>query len=214
MTEKATMHRQEDVEADLRDHTFITDELLLRWFGETYSTSKHLLTLYSMARGLRARSILEIGFGRSTFVLARAANENGGRLTTCDNRDFRYLLSEEERTVTDYKLGLSDLVWNDTDLSKTGLDMAFLDYFSSEAVSSHFVRAELKRCLALLKTNGIVAIHDTSVENYSVGKTVRSICRWNQRLEFTVLPYCYGLGIIRFTGPSRYGSIADCWKKQ
>jgi predicted O-methyltransferase YrrM len=214
MNEKAIMHRQEDVETDLEGHRLISDELLFRWYNDSYSTSKHLLALYSVARGLRARSVVEVGFGRSTFVLARAAAENEGRFVTCDNRDFQYLLSTEERSVTDYKLGFSDLVWSDETLNRVGIDMAFLDYFSSEDVDPQFVKSELKRCIALLKTNAVIAVHDVFVDKYSVGKALRSLCRWNRHLEYSVLPYNYGLGLIRYTGPSKYGMISESWTKQ
>ena len=214
MIEKATMHRQEEIEIDLQNHNFITDELIFFWHKDTYSTSKHLLSLYSIVRGLQAKIILEIGFGRSSFVLARAAHENNGRLITCDNRDFRYLLSNDELTVTDYKLGSSELVWTDHDLKKTGIDFAFLDYFSSEEITENFVKNEIKHCLKLLKTNAVIVVHDVLVEKYAVGKVLRSLCRWNRNIEYSVLPYNYGLGVIHYTGSSPFGSLKDLWLKQ
>ena len=87
------MHCQRELERDLGYVGTLPDEVLMRWHAERYSTSKHLLTLYSLAHGLGARRIVEVGFGRSTFVLARAAHENGGTLESCDLQDFSALLS-------------------------------------------------------------------------------------------------------------------------
>ena len=62
------MHCQSEIERDCSYQGLLPDETLMSWFRDSYSTSKHLLTLYSVATGLQARNILEIGFGRSSFV--------------------------------------------------------------------------------------------------------------------------------------------------
>ena len=125
---RATMHCQRELEADLSSRQdFLSDDILLRWFNDSYSTSRHLLILYSIARGLKAATILEIGFGRSSFVLARAAHENNGRFISCNERDFSYLLSEQEKAVTSFVHDKSDRLWPTL---RQGVDFAFLDYFS------------------------------------------------------------------------------------
>jgi len=53
------MHCQKELLEDLLNHTFISDTILLKWFNDSYSTSKHLLTLYSIARGLQIRLLLK-----------------------------------------------------------------------------------------------------------------------------------------------------------
>ena len=88
------MHCQEELDRDLASYNgFLPDELLLKWFHDRYSSSKHLLTLFSVPIGLSAKTILEIGFGRSSFVLAKAAALNTARFISCDIRDFQYLLN-------------------------------------------------------------------------------------------------------------------------
>ena len=136
------MHCQSEIEADLNYEGFLPDEIMLKWYRDRYSTSQHLLTLYSIVKGLKARSILEIGFGRSSFVLAKAAAENKGHFFSCDRRDFSYLLNEDERSITTFIHGKSNLVW--PSVKAEGIDFAFLDYFSSEALSGSCVKREFK----------------------------------------------------------------------
>lgn len=208
------MHCQNELEYD---HTYldtIPDDIMLKWFRDSYSSSKHLLTLYSVAIGLNAKNILEIGFGRSSFVLAKAAAENGAQLICCDTRDFSYLLNEKEKSVMRFVHGKSDDVWELYE--NTGIDFAFLDYFSDENISGDFIKREIKTCLTYLKQNGVIAIHDTIVEKYQLCKVLSKLRSsfWKQEYELLSLPYNYGLGLIRKIAPSKYGILDDNLKKK
>mgnify|MGYP003653616678 CR=1 FL=1 len=212
--QRPTMHCQSELEDDLGYEGFISDKILHKWFNDNYSSSKHLLTLYSIARGLNAKTILEIGFGRSSFVLARAAVENNGKFITCDQRDFSYLLNKPESEVTDFIHGKSDMVW---DNHQEGIDFAFLDYFSSPSITSSFVSKEINFCIARLKQNGIIAIHDSIVEKYNIKSALNGIkTNWslfhNREVEIMSLPFNYGLAIIRKVGSSSYGKLEDSFK--
>ena len=147
----------------------ITDVTINKWFKEGYSTSKHLWTLYSIAVGTGAKSILEIGFGRSTFILARAAAENKGLLTTCDVEDYSHLLSKEESKYVKYTHGYSNEIWSTSEK----YDLAFLDYYSSEKISVWFCIKELKRCLNMMTREGLIIVHDTYVHKYSIRKAIK-----------------------------------------
>jgi hypothetical protein len=207
---KPQMHCHQELEQDLGYVSFLPDNILLKWFNDNYSSSKHLLTLYSLATGLNAQTMLEIGFGRSSFVLARAAAENKAKLFCCDTRDFSYLLNEDEKKVVDFTLGRSDLVW--PKLSGSGIDFAFLDYFSDEKIEGDFVIHEIKKCLSLMKTNGIIAVHDTCVNKYAVSEIFQKNpfnTMFRKNVELISLPYNYGLGILRKLGKSRYGKSED-----
>jgi predicted O-methyltransferase YrrM len=207
------MSHQAELERDLAGHTLIDDPLLLRWFQDGYSTSKHLLTLYSLACGLKATTLVEIGFGRSSFVLARAAAENGGRFYSCDTRDFSYLLSAEERQVTTFLHGASGRVWNHPEIQANGIDFAFLDYFSDPGQPPAFVRDQINRCLSLLKRNGLVAIHDTAVSHYAVASLVAE-ARFTVAVERVTLPFQYGLGLLRRVEDSPFGTLPVHWVKK
>lgn len=187
------MHCQDELLQDMEtgwEHGFVSDHTMLKWFNDRYSTSKHLLTLYSIARGLDAQNIVEVGFGRSSFVLARAAHENGGRFFTCDHRDFRYLLSEQEKSVTEYVLKKSDILWDTLIQNHIKIDFAFLDYFSGEGLHYSFCDQEITKCKQLMDDNGIIAIHDTIVSKYVISNYA-PICA-----GCVILPYNYGLTLI------------------
>ena len=217
MTNNPKMHCQSELEADLGYSDFLPDELLFKWFHDYYSSSKHLLTLYSIARGLNAKTIVEIGFGRSSFTLAKAAHLNQGRFISCDVRDFSYLLNKKEKSVVDFVYGKSGLVWEK--VAETGIDFAFLDYFSDENIKADFITNEIKTCISLIKENGVICIHDTLVDKYDLKivfnqlKTKR-FGLYDTDLEVLSLPFNYGLGIIRRLKPSKFGKVEDNFIKK
>lgn len=192
------MHCHSELEADLNYAGVLPDEIMLKWFRDNYSTSKHLLTLYSLARGIQAKNILEIGFGRSSFVFAKAAQDNAGKFITCDMRDFSYLLNETEKSLTEFICGLSDNVWNLID--DESLDFVFLDYFSGESITEKFVIDELKKCLPKMKGNAIIAIHDVFDNRYVVGNVIEKMSKswsYKNKFNFSKITFNYGLGIIQ-----------------
>lgn len=213
---RPAQHFQTEFDEDRKEPGFISDRLLLKWFNEAYSTSKHLLTLYSLARGLSAKHILEIGFGRSSIVLARAASETGGRFVCCDQRDFSYAFNEDERRVTEFVCGKSEAAR--TKFEETGIDFAFLDYFSSNQVTDGFIANEIAAVLSLMKTNGIVAVHDVSVPEYKIGQWLKKHARGSlfrpAEFDFFTLPYNYGLGLVQKRSSSRFGALPDLHLKK
>ncbi|MES2308265.1 MAG: class I SAM-dependent methyltransferase [Verrucomicrobiota bacterium] len=203
------MHAHDEL-LDLWGEGFISDETLFSWYQNRYSTSKHLLTLYSYVRGTGAKNVIEIGFGRSSFILARATAENGGKFTTVDKRNFDYLFSDREKLTSDLLVGYSDVLW--ADLKKTGkkIDFAFLDYFSDSKCDADFCRKEIGECVQLLSEGGAFAIHDTIERDYPISGLVHEIAEQFQ-CEVLTFPYNYGLSLFR----KKYqGSINDPWKKK
>lgn len=196
------MHCHEEYEMDHKDDGFISDEIMMKWFNDEYSTSKHLLILYSLARGLRAKKILEIGYGRSTSVLARAVFENDGKLLSCDWDDFSYLLTSKEKKVIDFVFGEADLIWSRNE----GYDLAFLDYFSKPGKKISYLIDEVEKCIKKIKKNGIIAIHDVFMDNYRIGAAMEKIVKDRDDLEYSVIPFNYGLGILRCKSDSVYGT--------
>jgi len=199
------MHCHEEYESDRKDNDFITDETMMKWFNDEYSTSKHLLTLYSLVRGLNARKVIEIGFGRSTPVLARAASENNGRLLSCDWDDFSYLLTEKEKEVVDFVFGEAELVWGRDE----GYDFAFLDYFSKPGKKIPYLIEEVEKCIKRMKKNGVIVIHDVFMDKYRIGTAMEEIVKGRDELEYSVIPFNYGLGILRCKSDSTYGTVVS-----
>lgn len=189
---------------DRKEGGFISNEIMMKWFNYRYSVSKHLLTLYSIARGLNAKNILEIGSGRSTCVLSKAAYENGGELVSCDMVDISMLLSDEEKSVTKFLLGKSELVWS----KSGGYDFAFLDYFSDVGLEVSYIEGEINKCIEKMKTDGIITIHDAYVKKYpNISLSMKKIAENREDVECITIPFNYGLGIIRCIGRSVYGKV-------
>lgn len=212
------MHCHSELLSDLTYSGAMPDELMLKWFNDRYSTSKHLLTLYSIARGLNAKVIAEVGFGRSSFVLVKAAIENQGVFYSCDNRDFSYLLNEEEKSASKFILGDAKDLWGN--LESSGADMIFLDYLSSEQWSKEFVFNAFYDGFNILKRNGIICVHDVADSRFQVTKVFDSILTKkfglipNRDLEMVRFPFNYGLGIVRRLKPSRFGELEDDFIKK
>lgn len=217
-TKKITLpkiHCHEELMRDLKYKSFISDEIIMRWFNEQYSTSKHLLTLYSIVKGLNAKTIIEIGFGRSTFVLARAVHENGGTLITCDANNFSYLLNDEERKVVKFIHGDASKVW---DICETGIDFAFLDFFSITSLNENYSFRHITNCVEKMKQNAVLAVHDSMDDRYNLKKVLHSIREEFEKkgvfIELVNLPFNYGLCLIRRISPSSFGYINDEHKKK
>lgn len=209
------MHCQSELESDLGYEGPLPDEVLLKWSRDRYSTSKHLLTLYNLAKNLGHSSILEIGFGRSSFVLAKAAIENGANFTTCDVRDFSYLFNDVESKATNFVNDLSGKVWRE--LSSESVEFAFLDYFSGEDISARFVESEIELCLEKMKGNGVIAIHDVFDSRYVVGKTLLKMARsfkFRRKFSFSFVPCNYGLGILTVSPSKKKNVITERYIKK
>jgi predicted O-methyltransferase YrrM len=207
------MHCLEEFLEDLQGHTVLSDALLLKWARDRYSISKHMLTLYAIATGLKPRRMLEIGMGRSTFVLARAAIEQGSRFTCCDEQNVFNCMSIEEKAVSRYIQGSSRQVWDDPEMIASGADFIFLDYFGTDGYSARYIRQELKSAFRLLPTNGVLAVHDADHPRSALPGILR-IWKWLPGLELFRLTYNYGLALIRRTSSSPYGRLADPWAKK
>jgi hypothetical protein len=215
IVERPIMHCHTELERDLGYDQYLPDSIMLNWFRDFYSTSKHLLTLFSLANGLQAKNILEIGFGRSSFVLAKAAGAHNGKFTTCDMRDFSYLLNEKEKSVTNYVCGMSDEVWETTE--NESLDFAFLDYFSGESITEKFVEDEMAKCLEKMKGNSIIAIHDVFDNRYVVGKVLEKMAKswkYKKKINFSTFTYNYGLGIIHVRPHGKVNILKDTQLKK
>ena len=204
-----TMHAHEELQ-DLWGEDLISDAALFKWYHDRYSTSKHLLTLYSYVRGTGAKNVIEIGFGRSSFVLARATAENGGKFTTVDKRNFDYLFSDQEKMSSNLLVGYSDVLWADLKMAGKKIDFAFLDYFSDSICDADFCRKEIGECVQLLSEGGAFAIHDTNEKDYPISEIVQEIAERFQ-CEVLTFPYNYGLSIFR---KKHQGMIHDLWQKK
>jgi hypothetical protein len=113
------------------------------------------------------------------------------------------LLSDEEKNVTKFLLGKSELIWNES----WGYDFAFLDYFSDNGLEVSYIEGEINKCVEKMKTNGIITIHDAYVKKYpNISLAMKRIAENRKDVECTTIPFNYGLGIIRYMGRCEYYS--------
>lgn len=191
-----SLHCHNEFDRDVR--TF-NDEMLLKWFYDSYSTSKHLLVLRSIVIGMGAKTVGEIGFGRSTMALMVP----GVAYHCCDRYNYPSLWPSVFKGQLRY-YGTVEKFYS----AVNGFDVLFIDYLSSRLLTENDCYKELKRGFKSLKHNGIMAIHDTIGLKYNVKGGVRLLkAKYGTAIEHITLPYCFGLTIVRRISKSKYGSI-------
>ena len=210
------MHFEEELMEELNDHheKWKTDlDYDGLWDGGGYSTSQHLMLMTSIVCGLRAKRIGEVGFGRSSFVLADAAKRMSATFVTCDRFDYRYMLDAAGIDWVTYLEGDSDKFWAHPETAK-GYDFLFLDYMSSRKKSVESCYKDLKKAVKAVKQNGIIAVHDALPGKYNVAEALVHLqVKYNDGVEVLTLPYNYGLALIRRCTKSPHGEIKDTWPK-
>lgn len=210
---RPTMHCQEELEADLKDEVIVSNQTMFKWMNDRFSTSRHLSVLYAVASGLKANTIAEVGFGRSSFLFSRTAYESGGKFYTVDQRDFSYLLSSEEKKVTHFINGLSHDLWSRLKSEKRKCDFAFLDYFGEPKYDRDFCEKELQACFECMEESGIVCIHDTYTQRNPITHCLKEIAQ-SHGYRFVVLPYNYGLAILHREDLVEKHLLEDSWIKK
>lgn len=198
MEDRPSIRGQESLEKELEGHDFISDELMLRWDDEGYSVSGYHRMLYSIVKGLKAKTIVEVGFGRTSYCLAKAASELNAQYFCCDNRDLAYLFSKEEQKVVRFIFGTSEKLWNDEKVKKTGIDFAFLDHFSSAELPFRYCLLELEKCLKLLNPGGMILFHDAADNRYPISRVIKHLKK-KKNIEVLTLPYNQGMGCIHYS---------------
>jgi len=174
------------------DHEPCSPAELIERFHRDGGTSKHLLLLYSLAIGLRAKTIVELGLGLSTGALRTAALETGGIVHTYDQDRRRYgsLLAQQDGN---WRLTLETTAKVLPD-APAPIDLVLHDG-AHDYVN---VKRDLDTLLPKMRRFGIVCIHDTqqpdlyrdmlaAIADASAGRSV----------SVTNLPFNCGLAILR-----------------
>src|SRR3990167_1304356 len=136
--------------------------------------SQHLMTIYSLAIVSKAKVLLEIGAGQSTFALTAAANELGGEFYSIDvtPKLSSLRLFPEGEGILDKEPRYHPIEGSSLEVSMafahTQIDFFFLD----SGHSYDLTLAELKRWTPLVKSGGWILLHDTGRLN-----TVFADCR-------------------------------------
>jgi len=168
------------------------DELFSR-FDLAHGTSKHLLILYSLVIGLKAKFIVDLGMGQTTGALRAAALETGGVVYTCDfdRRRHESVLSEQDEHWRLYLESSSSFLKK---LPEVPIDFAMHD-----AAHDYLnVRLDLEAILPRMRRFGLICVHDTQQPDLSrdMLAAIRDATQ-NYPVSMTNLPFNAGLAIIR-----------------
>ncbi|MBD1903542.1 class I SAM-dependent methyltransferase [Trichocoleus sp. DQ-A3] len=171
---------------------FSDAELLNAFHTSDVATSKHLLTIYSLAIGLNAKIIIDLGIGSTTRALRAAALKTGGVVISCDcdAKRFSSLLKLQDKHWQLY-LGASETLLS-------SLEPPF-DLVVHDAAHDYFqVKLDLELILPKMKTFGMICVHDTQQPdlNRNMLAAIRDATK-EHKISITHLPFNAGLSIIR-----------------
>lgn len=174
------------------DFSPFTRDEIWETFHSPGSFTKHLLTIYSIAIGVNARRILDIGIGTTTKALRLAAQTTGGSVFSCDADAKRFQYALEQQTDT-WKLSLES---SDTFLKTINEPVDFVMHDGSHSYEQ--VKIDLELIFPLVKKFGVICVHDTQqaecgLELMDAVRTAET----DRKFSATTLPYNCGLTIIR-----------------
>jgi len=169
---------------------FITEDLLKGSAGDREGDAFQL-ALYTLALGLNAQLIYEIGVGQSTLALLRAVKRTGGKVVSCDtNPDMAGFVSKHAPDTMDH-WGFYALTSERTyPLLEEPADLIFIDGCHSLSC----VQWEVDNYWKLLKMDGLMVFHDTRDWKEGPGKVMELMAY--KGYEVVELPFSCGIGVV------------------
>lgn len=180
-------------------------------------SDRHVLTLYAIALGHKAKRILELGVrnGDSTRPLVLAAYKNGGKLVSVDIEQTNYSCPSEFQNNWQFvKQDALEFLKNDN--PEEPYDLIFIDDWHAY----NHVKAELEQIDRLVSPKTVILVHDLMYGNtcphyhsdltltsgqWANGGPYRAIAELNPQFwEFSTLPYNNGLTLLRKKYSNRY----------
>jgi len=181
-------------------------------------SDKHLLTLFSIALSIDAKSILELGVrgGATSLPFLMAAGLTNGFVESVDLNPTSFSCPEEYLDKWKfYQANALDILKEKTE-SKTKYDLIYVDDWHSY----DHVKAELEYIDQLVRPGSIIILHDLMYGNtcpyYHVDLTLcspqwanggpyRAVAELNPNFwEFSTIPSNNGLTILRKKYSSKY----------
>lgn len=181
-------------------------------------SDKHLLTLYSIAIGMNAKRILELGVrgGSTTLPLLLAADKNNGTLTSVDIEETKFT-PPSTLNKSNWKFVKSDaLSFLKSENPTEPYDLIYVDDWHAY----EHVKNELAEIDRLVSPRSVVLIHDLMYGNtcphyhsditlhtgqWANGGPYRAVAELpSQFWEFSTLPYNNGLTILRKKYSNKY----------
>jgi predicted O-methyltransferase YrrM len=186
-------------------------------FDGNGDSDQHVLTLYSIALGSKAKKILELGVrnGDSTRPLLAATIKNGGHLTSVDINETKFNPGYSfDRYWTFVKQDALEFLKAQN--PSEPYDLIFLDDWHSY----DHVKKELDEIDRLVSPKTVILIHDLMYGNtcphyhsdltqkdgqWANGGPYRAVAELpSQFWEFSTLPYNNGLTLLRKKYSNRY----------
>ena len=205
MTTHPKIRKHDAFLEDIRGQETISDSILEKWASEDHSVAGHLRMMYGLVRGMQARVIAEVGFGRTSKMLSRAAVENKAVFYSCDRNDHRYAYSGTEMKHIRYFEKGSATLWQHLQSQGLCADFVFLDYFSDKGISVLWALLELDHCLSNVRKGGVVCVHDVADPRYPVSRLPRWVA-FLGGIDSLVLNHSQGL-LICVKRRERYGIV-------
>lgn len=180
-------------------------------------SDQHVLALYSIAVGSKAKKILELGVrrGDSTRPLLAAAIKNGGHLTSVDIEQTVFIPTYSGKMCWTF-VKQDALEFLKSQNPKEPYDLIFLDDWHSY----DHVKKELAEIDRLVSPKTVILVHDLMYGNtcphyhtdltqkdgqWANGGPYRAVAELpSQFWEFATLPYNNGLTLLRKKYSNRY----------
>ena len=180
-------------------------------------SDSHVLTLYAIAIGNKAKRILELGVrnGDSTRPLLLAANKNGGKLVSVDIEQTRFTCPSELQNNWQF-VQQDALQFLKENNPEEPYDLIFIDDWHAYK----HVKAELEEIDRLVSPKTVILVHDLMYGNtcphyhsdltltsgqWANGGPYRAVAELNPQFwEFATLPYNNGLTLLRKKYSNRY----------
>jgi predicted O-methyltransferase YrrM len=180
-------------------------------------SDQHVLTLYAIAVGMKAKRILELGVrnGDSTRPLLLAAYKNDGTVVSVDIQPTCYTPPDElQKNWTFIQSDALSFLKNDS--PNEPYDLIFVDDWHAY----EHVKQELEEIDRLVSPRTVILIHDLMYGNtcpyyhsdltltsgqWANGGPYRAVAELNPQFwEFSTLPYNNGLTLLRKKYSNRY----------
>lgn len=184
-----------------------TPEEMFAAFSQKYgSFNKHLLIIYSLAVGMNAQCILDLGIGDTTRALRAAMQVTGGKLFSCDmdRKRFSPLLNQMSPAWELY------LEPSESFLKKM---VPPFDFILHDAAHDYWqVKHDLELMIPMMRQFGMICIHDTQHSDIGeqMPQAVRDGCKDHQ-VSWIHLPFSYGMTILRVE-ESTHPAVLSPWR--
>lgn len=167
----------------------IDRNFVLNLAHESSDTNEYILSLYNIPKQMKAKTIVEIGAGRSTFALVAAAFETDGHVTSIDiggegtldrvQWGKETMKKESDGRFTMLMQSSLDVEWDKP------IDFLFLD-------SEHtfdLTKAEMEKWFPKVRKGGVIMMHDTAAEGGQQVQCRQAFEEWykKHKKEYTVV---------------------------